>query len=91
MGCTVVFFYILWNHRERMLMINKGTYAPRPVDIDTFALLAGILLVAVGLTLTLFFLVAASTGYTLLGGLIPLSVGVGFLVFYTLRAINRAK
>ncbi|MBU0929437.1 MAG: hypothetical protein KKA67_16920 [Spirochaetes bacterium] len=90
MGCVVVFFYILWTHRERMLMIEKGSYSPKPVDLDTFSLLSGILLVAVGLTLTIVFLVVASTGYALLGGLIPLSVGIGFMAFYTSRAKNRA-
>jgi len=90
MGCTVVFFYILWSHRERMLMIEKGSYSPKPIDMDTFSLLSGILLVAVGLTLTAVFVAASSAGYTLLGGLIPLSVGIGFLAFYMLRAHKRA-
>jgi len=90
MGCTVVFFYVLWTHRERMLMIDKGTYSPVPFDLDTFSLLLGILLVAVGVTLTLVFLLVASTGFALLGGLVPLSVGIGFLAFYTLRAKRRA-
>jgi len=90
MGCSVVFFYVLWLHRERMLMIEKGTYMPRPVDIDIFSLLAGILLVAVGLTLTIVFILFSSTGYAVLGGLIPLSVGIGFLAFYILRAVRRA-
>ncbi len=90
MGCTVVFFYILWSHREKMLMIEKGSYAPKPLDVDVFSLLAGILLVAVGITLTAVFLVMDTAGYTLLGGLIPLSVGLGFLAFYSLRARRRA-
>ena len=89
MGCVVVFFYIMWTHRERMLMIEKGSFSPLPFDIDTFSLLSGILLVAVGTTLTIVFLVLASTGFILLGGLIPLSTGVGLLAFYLLRAKRR--
>jgi len=90
MGCTVVLFYLLWLHRERMLMIEKGSYEPRPIDIDIFSLLVGILLVAVGLTLTIVFIVFSATGYAVLGGLIPLSIGMGFLAFYILRAMRRA-
>jgi RsiW-degrading membrane proteinase PrsW (M82 family) len=90
MGCAVVFFYVLWLHRERMLMIEKGSYEPRPIDIDIFSLLVGILLVAVGLTLTIVFIVFSATGYAVLGGLIPLSIGMGFLAFYILRAMRRA-
>ena len=70
--------------------IEKGSYAPRPIDLDVFSLLAGILLVAVGLTLTIVFVVLSSTGYALLGGLIPLSIGIGFLAFYLLRGGRRA-
>ena len=91
MGCTVVFFYILWSHRERMLMIEKGTYSPAPVDLDTFSLLSGILLTVVGITLTIMFVAMDSIGYALLGGLIPMSVGVGLLAFFTLRAKHRAR
>jgi len=91
MGCAVVFFYILWSHRERMLMIEKGSYSPAPVDLDTFSLLSGILLSAVGITLTIMFVAVAASGYALLGGLIPLSVGLGLLAFSTLRAKRRAR
>lgn len=90
MGCVVVFFYILWVHRERMLMIEKGSYAPAPFDLDTFSLLSGILLVAVGLTLSIVFIIVGTTVYTLLGGLIPLTTGLALLVFFTLRAKQRS-
>ena len=90
MGCVVVFFYILWVHRERMLMIEKGSYSPAPFDLDTFSLLSGILLVAVGLTLTIAFIVVGTTAYTLLGGLIPLTVGIALLAFFALRAKQRS-
>lgn len=89
MGSIVVFFYILWGHRERMLMIDRGLYSPVPVDLDTFSLLAGILLLAVGVTLTAVFAAIGGAGYSLLGGLIPLSIGGGFLSFYFLRAKRR--
>ncbi len=88
MGCTVVFFYLLWSHRERMLRIDKGTYEPAPLDLVTFSLLSGILLSAVGLTLTIVFTAMSAVGFTLLGGLIPLSVGIGLLVFYSFSRIR---
>lgn len=89
MGSIVVFFYMLWGHRERTLMIDRGLYTPRPVDLDTFALLSGILLAAIGATLCAVFVLISGFGYSLLGGLIPLSIGLGFLAFYALRAKHR--
>jgi len=82
MGSVVVFFYVLWGHRERMLMIDRGLYSPNPVDIGTFSLLAGILLTAVGLTLSVVFIAISGFAYSLLGGLLPLSIGIGFLAFH---------
>lgn len=81
MGSVVVFFYLLWTHRERRLRIEMGSYNTTPLDMDTFTLLAGILLVAVGLALTVVFASLSATGYTLLGGIIPLATGAGLLVF----------
>lgn len=90
MGCVVVFFYLLWAHRERMLMVERGLYEGKSLDLDTFCLLAGILLSAVGVTLSVVFVLIAGFSYSLLGGLIPLALGLGFLGFFALRARKRA-
>ena len=49
-----------------------------------FALLSGILLVCVGSILSLLFALLDGLSYTLLGGLIPASIGIALLVFYKL-------
>ncbi len=85
MGCVVVFFYILWNHREKMMMIERNAYNPIPFDVDAFSLLVGILLTAVGIVLSGVFFAVARLGFAILGGLIPLSIGIGFLAFYRVR------
>ncbi|HPE36065.1 MAG TPA: hypothetical protein PK625_02880 [Spirochaetales bacterium] len=89
MGSVVIFFYILWGHRERTLMINRDLYHPTPLDLDTFSLLAGILLSAVGLTLSVVFVAIGGFSYSLLGGLIPLSIGIGLLSFFGIRSRSR--
>jgi len=41
-GCTILFFYLYYGHRAKMLMIEKGTYQ-RPIekfDLDSFSLFA---------------------------------------------------
>ncbi len=85
MGSVVIFFYILWNHREKKLMIERGIYEPLRIDLDTFCLLAGILLALVGAVLSGLFLAMDGVTYSLLGGLIPLALGAGLLVFYRVR------
>lgn len=90
LGCAVVFFYVLWGHRERMLLIERGQYEPKPFDFEVFSLLAGILLTSLGLVLTIVFMLVSPASYALLGGLIPLSLGLGLLAFYLLRSRQRS-
>jgi hypothetical protein len=85
MGGIVVFSYVLWTHKERVLMMEKGVLKPSIIELNTFCMLAGVLLVSVGLTLSLALFFIVPFGYATLGGLIPLSVGIGFLAFYKLN------
>jgi len=85
MGSIVVFFYLLWSHKEKVLLISRDRYEPLHVDLDTFSLLAGILLSAVGGVLTVLLAALEGLKYGLLGGLIPLGLGTGLLFFYRIR------
>jgi hypothetical protein len=89
MGSVVVFFYLLWNHKRRTLLIKAGQYKKPDFDILSFSLLAGLLLVCVGLALTIFLAIALGVNFGLLGGIIPLSVGVGLVVYYGIRRGDR--
>jgi hypothetical protein len=80
-GGTVVFFYLLWRHREKSLQIKTGV-APKRLNLRLFSFLIGTLLVCIGSVLSILFALLAGLSYTLLGGVIPLSLGIGFLVFY---------
>jgi hypothetical protein len=90
MGSIVVFFYLLWNHRRRTLLINSGHYSRPGFDLLTFSLLAGLLLGSVGLTLTVFLAVVTGPTYGLLGGIIPLAMGIGLLAFYGIKRGEKA-
>jgi hypothetical protein len=89
MGAVVVFFYLLWNHRQKMLLIKTGNYSRPDFDLLSFSLLAGLLLACVGISLTVFLAVVQGFNYTLLGGIIPLSIGVGLLIFFGMKQRSR--
>ena len=91
MGCVVVFFYLLWNHRRRVLMIKAGQFQKPDFDILSFSLLAGLLLLSVGIALTVFLAVMKNSGYGLLGGIIPLSMGIGLLAYYLIKRGERVS
>jgi hypothetical protein len=91
MGSAVVFFYILWNHRQKMLLIKTGNYTRPDFDLLSFSLLAGLLLGSVGVTLTVFLALIRGLDYALLGGVIPLSCGVGLLVYYGIRRRSKGR
>ncbi|MBS7310233.1 MAG: hypothetical protein MJ184_04830 [Treponema sp.] len=91
-GGIVVFFYILWHHHEVKLRITNGNYKTRPFDLQTFSLLTGLLLTAIGFMLTLLFaIVEKGFSYVLLGGLIPLAIGVSLLIFYKVNPAFKVK
>ncbi|MDR1099292.1 MAG: hypothetical protein LBL28_02310 [Treponema sp.] len=85
MGSAVIFFYLLWNHRRRTLLIKTGQYRKPDFDLLSFSLLTGLLLTCVGLVLTVFLAIVQGANYGLLGGLIPLSIGAGLLAYYRIK------
>ncbi|MDR0731426.1 MAG: hypothetical protein LBF63_07130 [Treponema sp.] len=89
-GSVLIFFYLLWNYRHKTLLVKAGQYVPPRFDLLSFSLLAGLLLETVGLTLTIFLAIVQGASYVLLGGLIPLSIGTGFLIYYGIKRGDRA-
>jgi hypothetical protein len=91
MGCLVIFSYIFYNHKQKMLMIEKGTLKKIKFDLDTFSLFTGMLLFTLGLCLTIFFRIKEGISYGLLSGIIPLSCGVSLMCYYSIRIILYKK
>ena len=85
MGSVVIFFYLLWNHKRRTLIIKAGQYTRPDFNLLTFSLLAGLLLSMVGIALTALLSITERASYGLLGGIIPLAMGVGLLAFYAIK------
>lgn len=89
MGSIVVFFYLLWDHKRKTLLIQARLYSRPTFDLLSFSLLTGILLLSVGIALTVVFAVALGLSLGLLGGIIPLALGIGLLVYYTMKRSDR--
>ena len=89
MGSIVVFFYLLWNYKCRILLIKAGQFKRSEFDLLSFSLLAGLLLSTVGLALTVFLAIALGVNFGLLGGIIPLAIGIGLVVFYGIKRNDR--
>lgn len=89
MGSAVVFFYLLWDHKRKTLLIQAGQYAKPTFDLLSFSLLAGLLLSSVGVALTFFLAVTVGASFGLLGGIIPLAIGIGLLAFYGIKQGTR--
>lgn len=81
-GGVVVFFYLLWRHRETSLQIKTGCFKPKQLNLKLFSLLTGLLLTGVGAVLSLVFLLVQGLSYMLLGGLLPMIIGICLIVFY---------
>jgi hypothetical protein len=85
MGSVVIFFYLLWHHKRTSLLIQTGRYKEPVFDVLSFSLLAGLLLSSVGMGLTVLLAIALGVNLGLLGGIIPLTIGVGLLTYYAIQ------
>ena len=85
MGSVVIFFYLLWNHRRRTLLIKAGQYTRPSFDLLSFSLLSGLLLMSAGAALTVLLAIVEGASYGLLGGIIPLTMGAGLLTYYIIK------
>ncbi len=81
-GGVVVFFSLLWHHLEVRKQILTGTYHREKFNLKAYSLLIGLLLTGIGLMLTIVFALLDGITPSLLGGLIPLSVGICAIIFY---------
>ena len=88
-GGVVIFFWMLWAHRQRMLMIEKNIFQKKAFDLQAFSLLSGLLLFGIGASLTVFFLLKEGLSYGVLSGIIPFSIGVSLIVFFIIRRSMR--
>ena len=85
MGSVVIFFYLLWNHRRKTLLIKAGQYKRPEFDLYSFSLLSGLLLASVGIALTVLLAIVEGATYGLLGGIIPLAMGGGLLGYHFIK------
>jgi len=84
-GCVLMFFYFLWQYRLKKELIKANQYEKTNYrNLRTWTLLMGCLSTVIGLPMTILFLVVGGASHSVLGGLIPFSAGIGFLLFYAL-------
>ncbi len=81
---VVIFFALLWAHHETKQRIKAGTHQCVRYNFKAAALLIGLLLTGVGFMLTVFFALFSGVSPSLLGGLIPFTIGICLLLFYRL-------
>lgn len=88
-SAVIIFFAVLWKHREIKLRISKNTYNPPVFNWKIFSLFSGLCLVGVGFSITVVFLLISGLTYGLLGGIIPFVLGIMLLIFYKLISNGR--
>ncbi len=90
MGSVLIFFYLLWRHRQIIRQIETNTYRPFTLNLTIFCILLGIILTVTGLLLSVLFYLIEGISYTLLGGLIPFGLGISLIIFYRITQKNES-
>lgn len=86
MAGVLIFFYLFWRNKQIIFQIQTKIYVPIKFNLPDFCLISGILLFLIGGVLTALFAVIDGLSYVLLGGLVPLSCGIGLLAYYGFSA-----
>lgn len=84
------FFFFLWDYRMKRFIIEKGQ-RPVPRNIDDKLLLLGIVALFVGVGLLIFFSLYNGLSNTLLGGIIPVTAGLGIVTHYVIMHGRRNR
>ncbi|MBP3772200.1 MAG: hypothetical protein J6I53_05850 [Treponema sp.] len=87
-GGTIIFFALLWIHHENKQKIKSGEQTKSNFNYKAATLLLGLLLTGIGAMLSIFFTLFTGVSPSLLGGLIPLTIGICLLLFYRLYNWN---
>lgn len=91
LAAVLIFFALLWRHRETKLRIQKGTYSPIKFNLSAFSLLLGLVLVGIGSVLSILFFLITGVTWGLMSGLLPLGVGISLLIYYNINKKNKSK
>lgn len=84
-GSTLLCFIFWMWHKQRMELIKTGQYKPLHFDFRAYSFFLGLLLTFTGLTLAIVFIMVLGNSLAMLGGLIPLAIGLSLLTYYKLR------
>ncbi len=81
-GSTLLFFIFYWWYRQRLELIRSGLYKQVQFDLRAYSFFLGLLLTFTGGVLSLVFIMVLGKSLAILGGLVPLAVGLSLLTFY---------
>lgn len=84
-GSTLLCLIFWMWHKQRMELIKTGLYKPFEFDFRAYSFFLGLLLTFTGATLAIVFIIVLGKSLAMLGGLIPLAIGLSLLTFYKLR------
>lgn len=80
---TFLFFSLFYfYHKQKMLMIEKGFYKPLRLNWNLIFFVSGLIIGFSGLVITIVFVLNGISGIELLGGGIPLAVGLAIFLSY---------
>lgn len=82
---AVILLAVFWHHSEKKLRIKSGLPEITGFNHKAYFLLIGLILTAIGFSLTLFFIILNGKSNAILGGLIPFTTGIALLLFYKLN------
>jgi hypothetical protein len=82
--CGLLFAIFYWWHSQKIELIRANLYKPSHFDLRAYSFFLGLLLTFTGFTLSVVFIVVLGKTMAMLGGLLPLAIGLSLLTYYKL-------
>ena len=81
-GSGLLFSIFYCWHKQRIELIRTNLYKPIEFNLRLYSFFLGLLLTFTGIVLSVVFIMVLGNSLAMLGGLIPLAVGLSLLTFY---------
>jgi hypothetical protein len=72
-------------YKQRLELIKSGLYKPSGFDFRIYSFFVGLVLSFTGIALSVVFIIVLGNSLAMLGGVIPLAIGLSLLTYYKLQ------
>ena len=84
-GSVLISVIAYFWYKQRLEIIKAGLYKPSGFNFRVYSFFVGLILTFTGIALSIVFIVVLGNSLAMLGGVIPLAIGLSLLTYYKVQ------